>query len=64
VFFFDVDLGIALGGGVKCFRSEDGVVLSGGEKEVYLGKEYFEKVGSRRGKVLWPLKDTRSRIDR
>ena len=60
-----VDLGTALEDGIKFFKSENGVVLTEGENgEGYLGKKYFEKVVTRKGKVLWPLKGTLSLTER
>lgn len=52
-----VDLEKALEDGIKFFKSENGVVLTEGVKgEGYLPKEYFTKVVTTSGDVLWPLK--------
>lgn len=51
-----VDMEKALNAGVKFFKSENGVVLTGGVKdEGRLPKEYFTKVVTTKGEVLWPL---------
>jgi len=51
-----VDLEKALRDGIKFFKSENGVVLTEGERgEGYLSKEYFKKVVTNKGEVLWPL---------
>jgi 2'-phosphotransferase len=52
-----IDLEKALGAGVKFFKSENGVVLTEGlNDEGYLPKEYFSKVVTTKGEVLWPPK--------
>jgi len=51
-----VDLEKALGDEIKFFKSENGVVLTEGENgEGFLSKEYFKKVVTNKGEVLWPL---------
>lgn len=51
-----VDLEKALEDGVKFWKSENGVVLTEGEKgEGSLSKEYFKKVVTNKGEILWPL---------
>ena len=51
-----VDLEKALADGIKFFKSENGVVLTEGENgEGFLSKEYFKKVVTNKGEVLWPL---------
>jgi 2'-phosphotransferase len=50
-----VDLGKALKDGILFFKSENGVVLTAGPKgDGYLPKEYFAKVVTKQGEVLWP----------
>jgi len=51
-----LDLEKALQDGVLFFKSENGVVLTEGVKgEGYLPKEYFSKVVTANGDILWPL---------
>jgi 2'-phosphotransferase len=53
-----VDLEKALEDGIKFFKSENGVILTDGVKgEGHLPKEYFSKVVTTKGEVLWPLKN-------
>ena len=53
-----IDLEKALANGIKFFKSENGVVLTEGlNNEGYLPKEYFSKVVTKKGEVLWPQKD-------
>jgi len=50
-----IDLEKALEDGVKFFKSENGVVLTEGLKdEGHLPKDYFSKVISTKGDILWP----------
>lgn len=51
-----IDLEKALEAGIKFFKSENGVVLTEGLNEGYLPKEYFSKVVTTEGEVLWPPK--------
>jgi 2'-phosphotransferase len=51
-----IDLERALKDGILFFKSENGVVLTEGlNGEGYLPKEYFSKVVTTKGEVLWPL---------
>ena len=53
--FIYVDLEKALENGIKFWKSENGVVLTEGENEKgYLSKEYFKKVVTNKGEILWP----------
>jgi len=55
-----LDMTKALEAGVKFFKSENGVVLTEGI-EGHLPKEYFSKVVSTKGEVLWPLADAKNK---
>ena len=50
-----IDLVKALEGGIKFFKSENGVILTEGlNGEGCLPKDYFAKVVNKTGDVLWP----------
>jgi RNA:NAD 2'-phosphotransferase (TPT1/KptA family) len=50
-----LDLEKALKDGVTFFKSENGVVLTEGVKgEGYIPKDYFKKVVTTKGEILWP----------
>jgi 2'-phosphotransferase len=50
-----LDLDKALKDGVTFFKSENGVVLTEGVNgEGYIPKEYFKKVVTTKGEILWP----------
>jgi 2'-phosphotransferase len=55
-----LDTAKALDVGVKFFKSENGVVLTEGI-DGHLPKEYFSKVVSTKGEVLWPLADAKEK---
>ena len=42
----------ALDAGIKFFLSDNGVILTEGDSEGFLGPEFFEKVESAKGEVL------------
>ena len=59
-----IDLEKALKDGILFFRSENGVVLTEGlNNEGYLPKDYFLKVVTKKGDVLWEPQGVEERKD-